>query len=225
LLYKLGQPNSRKKRSFANFLGKGFPLLTSRIYVLDRQTRACSQARKDSEAVLGVWCPASQPLWRCRLVGARFGRWREETLARARCLTLRYSLPLSVWVDPLAEHLLAFTRYCFTSRLLCTNQSSLYRALSPAPPALLQYYCTSICAITTPPRPPFCMAYSIQYWQLQYRVKAKAHGTELGAGQRDLSLLDLLEQLWRHIAEVVDARRPVGVRTHKLKRKKTANLG
>jgi len=69
------------------------------------------------------------------------------------------------------------------------------------------------------------MAYSIQYWQLQYRVKAKAHGTELGAGQRDLSLLDLLEQLWRHIAEVVDARRPVGVRTHKLKRKKTANLG
>jgi len=35
-----------------------------------------------------------------RLVGVRFGRWREDTFARARCLTLRYSLPLSVWVDP-----------------------------------------------------------------------------------------------------------------------------
>jgi len=40
----------------------------------------------------------------CRLVGARFRRWREETLGWARCLTLRYSLPLSVWVDPLTEH-------------------------------------------------------------------------------------------------------------------------
>ena len=37
------------------------------------------------------------------LVGARFGRWREETFGRAQCLTLRFSLPLSVWVDPLAE--------------------------------------------------------------------------------------------------------------------------
>jgi len=36
-----------------------------------------------------------------RLVGARFGRWREQTFERARCSTLRYSLPLSVWVDPL----------------------------------------------------------------------------------------------------------------------------
>jgi len=35
-----------------------------------------------------------------RLIGARFGRWREERFGRARCLTLRYSLLLSVWVDP-----------------------------------------------------------------------------------------------------------------------------
>jgi len=41
-----------------------------------------------------------------RLVGARFGRWREETVGRARCLTLPYSLPLSVWVHPLAEHIM-----------------------------------------------------------------------------------------------------------------------
>jgi len=46
--------------------------------------------RKDSEAVFCVWCPAAN----CRLVGARFGRWREDSFGRARCLTLRYSLPL-----------------------------------------------------------------------------------------------------------------------------------
>ena len=43
-----------------------------------------------------------------RLVGARFGRWREGTFGRARWLTVRYSLPLSLWVDPLAEHI-----YCY----------------------------------------------------------------------------------------------------------------
>ena len=41
-----------------------------------------------------------------RLIGARLGRWREEIFGRARCLTLRYSLLLSVWVDPSAEHTL-----------------------------------------------------------------------------------------------------------------------
>jgi len=35
----------------------------------------------------------------------RFGRWREKRFGRARCLTLRYSLLLSVWVDPSAEHM------------------------------------------------------------------------------------------------------------------------
>ena len=39
---------------------------------------------------------------RC-LVGARLGRWRERTFGRARCLTLPFSLPLSLWVDPLAH--------------------------------------------------------------------------------------------------------------------------
>ena len=33
---------------------------------------------------------------------------------------------------------LAFTGNCFTSRLLCTNQSALYCPLPPALPALLQ---------------------------------------------------------------------------------------
>ena len=38
------------------------------------------------------------------LIGARFSRWREERFGRARCFTLRYSVLLSVWVDPSAEH-------------------------------------------------------------------------------------------------------------------------
>jgi len=49
---------------------------------------------------------------------------------------------------------LAFTTYCFTSMLLCTNQSSFYHPLLPAWPALLQYYCTSIVQYTTPPPTP-----------------------------------------------------------------------
>ena len=43
-----------------------------------------------------------------RLIGAHFCRWREDRFGRARCLTLRYSLLLSVWADPSAEH--RFTR-------------------------------------------------------------------------------------------------------------------
>jgi len=46
----------------------------------------------------------------------------------------------------------SFTRYSFTSRCLCTNQSSFHCPLPPALPALLQYNCTSI-AHCTPPRP------------------------------------------------------------------------
>jgi len=48
------------------------------------------------------------------------------------------------------EPALSFTRYSFTSRLLCTNQPSVH---SPRPPALLtlvQYYCTAIGQNTTP---------------------------------------------------------------------------
>ena len=48
--------------------------------------------------------PRLCPTTRAPLIGARFGRWRKEIFGRARCLTLRYSLLLSVWVDPSAEH-------------------------------------------------------------------------------------------------------------------------
>ena len=59
-----------------------------------------------------------------------------------------------------------------TLRLLGTNQSSFYSPRPPALPSLLQYYCTSIAQYTTSPRPPLCIACTIQYWQSQYRVKA-----------------------------------------------------
>ena len=55
--------------------------------------------------MLGVWLPAPVPTSRARLIGARFGRWREEIFVRARGLTLRYSLLLSVWVDTSAKHI------------------------------------------------------------------------------------------------------------------------
>jgi len=68
---------------------------------------------------------------------------------------------------------LAFTRYSFTSKLLSTNQSTFYCPAHLHRPhdcnTLLDY-----CAIyDPPPRLPFCMPYTIQYWQYQYRVKAK----------------------------------------------------
>ena len=45
---------------------------------------------------------------------------------------------------------LAFTRYSFASRRLCTNHSSLYSPRLPTLPTLFQYYCTSIAQYTTP---------------------------------------------------------------------------
>jgi len=52
-----------------------------------------------TSAAVWVWV-----WWAMLSVLEALGRWREETIGRAWCLTLRYSLPLSVWVDPLAEH-------------------------------------------------------------------------------------------------------------------------
>ena len=68
---------------------------------------------------------------------------------------------------------LAFTRYSFTSRLLCTNQSSFYSPPLAALPTLLTYYWTTIAQYTTLPRLPRCVPYTIQYWQGQYRVMIK----------------------------------------------------
>jgi len=60
-----------------------------------------------TEAVLGVWLPAPLPTPRALPDHGAIlavGRWRGERFGRYRCLTLRYSLLLSVWVDPSAEH-------------------------------------------------------------------------------------------------------------------------
>jgi len=59
---------------------------------------------------------------------------------------------------------LAFTRYSFTSRLLCTNLTPLDPIRPSALATLLQYYCTTIGQYSTPSRPPFCMPYTIQDW-------------------------------------------------------------
>jgi len=52
---------------------------------------------------------------------------------------------------------LAFTRYCFASKLHCGSLSSLYPPTPLAKPTLLQYYCTTIGQYTPSYRPPFCM--------------------------------------------------------------------
>jgi len=56
---------------------------------------------------------------------------------------------------------LGFTRYSFTSRLLCTNQSSFYCHPPLAMPTLLQYCCTTVAQDTTPPPTP--LSYAIHY--------------------------------------------------------------
>ena len=50
---------------------------------------------------------------------------------------------------------LAFTRYCFTSKLYCGSPPSFYCPPPPAKPTLLQYYCTPISQYTLPTDPPF----------------------------------------------------------------------
>jgi len=73
-----------------------------------------SSYEKDSEAVLGVWLPA--PLSTPRALSDHGAIWplavgvgKGERFGRHRCLTLRYSLLLSVWVDPSAEHMLSYS--------------------------------------------------------------------------------------------------------------------
>jgi len=72
---------------------------------------------------------------------------------------------------------LAFTRYCFTSWLLCTNQPSLYcPPLPPALPTPLQYYCTSIAQYTTPPPTP--LLYAIHYTILATAISCEGQSLQ-----------------------------------------------
>ena len=69
-------------------------------------------------------------------------RWRHSRCARKWTV---------VWVS---SHL-TFTRYSFTSKLLCTSESSLSCPSPSALPTCLQHYCTAIAQFTTPPNHPF----------------------------------------------------------------------
>ena len=74
----------------------------------------------------------------------------------------------------------AFTRYSFTLRLLCTNQSSVYY-LGLTHDLHCPRYCDTIARLLRnkrlPPRPLLSPPYTIPYWSCQYRVKAKARCT------------------------------------------------
>ena len=59
---------------------------------------------------------------------------------------------------------LAFTRYSFAYKLLCTNQPSYHFPRPPALPTLVQYYCTTIGQYTTPL--PTCRLYTIHHTRL-----------------------------------------------------------
>ena len=77
------------------------------------------------------------------------------------------TLPTSLRV-----HRLAFTRYSFTSRLLCTNQPSFHSPRPPALPTLMQYYCATIGQYMTPPSNiPFVYhaPYNIGHNNIMYR--------------------------------------------------------
>jgi len=66
---------------------------------------------------------------------------------------------------------LAFTRYSFTSSLLCTNQPSFHSPRLPALPTLVQYSCTIIWQCTTPL--PTSRVYAIHHRILVIPISCK----------------------------------------------------
>ena len=93
----------------------------------------------------------------CMPCTIQYWGWQYLAKAKAHRRRLRHtaagrinSLSRSIPAQPPRSSVLAFTRYSFTSRLLCTNQPSFH---SPGPPAfatMVQYYCTVIGQYTTP---------------------------------------------------------------------------
>ena len=98
----------------------------------------------------------------------------------------------------------AFTRYCFTSRRLCTNQSPFYSPLPPALPALLQYYCTSIAQYMTPPRPP--IVYAIHYTILVIPISCRDQRPRRQTGLH-LCATDPSQVQWHGLTRQVQSRR------------------
>jgi len=76
---------------------------------------------------------------------------------------------------------MAFTRYSFTHRLLCMNQTSLYSSRPPALATPLRYYCTTIGQYTSPPPTP--LLHAIHYTVLVITISCKGQGNKWGADQ------------------------------------------
>jgi len=74
---------------------------------------------------------------------------------------------------------LAFTRYSFTSRLLCTNLTSLDPIRPSALATLLQYYCTTIGQYSTPSRPT--LLYAIHHARLIRTISCKGQAAARNA--------------------------------------------
>ena len=77
-------------------------------------------------------------------------------------------------IDPLRGRL-AFTRYPFTSGLLCANQLSFYPPRPPAWPTLVQYYCTIITQYKIPF--PTSRLYAIRHTILVITISCKGQET------------------------------------------------
>jgi len=73
---------------------------------------------------------------------------------------------------------LAFTRYSFTSRLLCTNQPSFHSPRPPALSTLVQHYCTIIGQYTSPL--PTSRLYAICHTILVITISCKGHFARRG---------------------------------------------
>ena len=66
---------------------------------------------------------------------------------------------------------LAFTRYSFTSKLLCKSESSFHWPSPSALPTLVQDYCTTIGQYTTPP--PTSRLYAIHHTIMVIKISCK----------------------------------------------------
>jgi len=129
---------------------------------------------------------------------------------RSACLKdivlLRISLKVAeprMW-PPEIQKKAVFTRYCFTSRLICTNQPSFYCLPPPALPTRLHYYCITIAQYAIPLRTP-CVChtpYNIGHDNVVWRLKKKAMfaataGTPSRLGLNKILPLPILCGVWQ----------------------------
>ena len=127
-------------------------------------------------------------------------RQHAPSLSRSNSAVADATAPKPAWRGLLSPVVLAFTRYCFTSKLDCGSRASF--CCHPQLQSLLwlQHYYTTIAQYTPPHRAPLLMPYPMRYWWWQYRVKANG-------GSAGMWLLParvwLREGLWLSVAEDV----------------------